>query len=325
MSAPPALVAAGHLHVTEREAKHRLPDGSWDDASWEDCTFVAGLELARICHDVSLPATHAEAEALRSESGRGPLGGTSTADLRRALEARYGWTGWREVAGADPLWSSMAPGTAAAAQGRLTAFPAGHRLRRWDPTFAGGHDVLIVRLDDRPRVWWCDPLAPQNGSYEGEWVSHAELDAYVSAFAGSALVAPITREDTVSIYLPAPGSRPGVFVIPANRTFRVYVPTAGGGWAVDRTWAPRPVASSGRYTAHLVAVGASSRPASVLYVSPEDGGFAAGGYVSTAEVEEHPEPIGTPAPGDCGPTVALDRQRILGHVDSLVTLIKSGA
>lgn len=192
MTMPTLLLDAGHSHVTEREARH-FHNGVWDDASWEDCTFVAGLEFARVAFDTTIPATHTEAEALRFASGSGAMGGTSTADLIKGLRSRYGWTaGYAEVIGATALWAALSkPGTVAAAQGSMGAFPAGHHLRRWDPGFTGGHDVFIARLDDLPRVWWCDPLAPQDGTYQGEWVSHADLATYVSGFNGSALVAPL--------------------------------------------------------------------------------------------------------------------------------------
>lgn len=180
-----------HDHVSERETAHTWPDGQRDDAAWEDCTMDSAIEFARLTFRRSIPSTHREAEALRAASGEDPLGGTGIDDVIRGFKARYGWTsGYTQVSGFADLWTALKPGTAAIAQGKTGAFPAGHRLRRFDADFTGGHAVLVVRLDSQERVWWCDPLAPE-GSYQGEWVTKAELSTYVRAFAGSHLTAPL--------------------------------------------------------------------------------------------------------------------------------------
>lgn len=179
-----------HRHVSERESAHVWPDGRKDDSRWEDCTMVAALMLARLCGYPEIPATHAEAEAIRAASGKGPLGGSSSQDALRGLAARRHVTGLRIVSNAnfDALWAALAPGMAAAAQGSMGAFPTGHPLRRFDPPFASFHDVLVIRLDATDRVWWDDPLAP-NGTYRGQWVSKADFKRYVQKFsAGSTLV-----------------------------------------------------------------------------------------------------------------------------------------
>jgi hypothetical protein len=193
VTTPALLVAAKFLAVSERESAHTWPTGEKDDSHWEDCTMCAALMLARICHDPAIPATHAEAEALRHAAGKGPLGGSSTADAVNGLRARYNWIDAFKVLAFDALWADLKPGYAAAAQGGMGAFPAGHSLRRWDPAFDGAHDVLVARVDTQDRVWWVDPLAPQ-GSYQGQWVSKADLARYVKAFGGSSLVARFTKE-----------------------------------------------------------------------------------------------------------------------------------
>lgn len=202
MATPPLVYRADHRHVTERESAHRWPNGQWDDSSWEDCTFMSGVELARLCRSKSIPATHYEGERLRQASGNGPSGGTNMDDLRDGLSRRYGWnTVARPISGFSALWNTLTPGKAAACQGRMGAFPYGHRLRRWQKGFAGKHCVLIVRADSLRRVWWCDPLAPE-GSYQGEWVTKDELKRYVdslTAGGGRHLVTTVRHNYVVSV------------------------------------------------------------------------------------------------------------------------------
>jgi hypothetical protein len=51
------------------------------------------------------------------------------------------------------------PGQALAIAGSLGSLDAGHRLRRWQPAYTGGHAIAVVTLGDG-EVWWGDPLAP---------------------------------------------------------------------------------------------------------------------------------------------------------------------
>lgn len=224
-----------HHHVTEREIAHQSPCG-FDDASWEDCTFCVAVEWLRAIGHTSIPATHAEAEALRCASGRAPTGGTNQDDVRRAALARYGIALPAALEGFDALWSALAPGHVASVQGSMGAFAAGSHFRRWDPAFAGGHDALAARLDALDRVWWCDPLAPEGLGYEGEWMAKADLERFVGGLAGAkALVGRIVPD-------PAPAAHR--FVISAGvRTLYLAKLTADhpariAGWT--------PVAWSGK-------------------------------------------------------------------------------
>ena len=176
-----------HVHVSEREVAHTWPDGQKDDAHWEDCLWCSIVEwLNETWKDI--PDTLAYAEALRDASGEPPTGGSNFTNVQAAfkklgipitLEAKFFPTFWSRLAPAAPhLGQSLSAGTSGVANGSMGNFPAGHRLRRHDPGFAGGHSVEVHRPDATERVWWCDPLAPK-GTYTGEWVTKAELQKFM--------------------------------------------------------------------------------------------------------------------------------------------------
>lgn len=189
-------VPSWHKHVSERQP-----------GAWIDCTWDSGVEFCRLTHDKAIPATHAEGDALRKASGD-LTGGSNIGDLRRGIRARYGYWAPLPIIGFSALWTALKPGTAAVVQGSMAAFGPSHRLSRFDPTFDGGHAVLVMRLDGNDRVWWCDPEGPATG-YNGEWVSRAELSSFVKAFAGQHIVAPIltvaAQEDNVDLKTYTPG------------------------------------------------------------------------------------------------------------------------
>lgn len=188
-----------HIHISEREVAHTWPDGQHDDAAWEDCTWCAAVMLARAAHDPSIPATHAEAEALRAASGEGPLGGSNTYDVLRGYARRYGWVPINVGHSASDVVNSLLPARVALVSGSMGAFPDGHRLRRFDPKFGGAHAIFAARMDDSDRVWWDDPLAP-TGAYRGEWVTMGELSSFVMALGGGrSLIARQYEETSVAI------------------------------------------------------------------------------------------------------------------------------
>jgi hypothetical protein len=191
------VIPANHVHVSERESAHFWPDGRFDDKGWEDCLWVAAVEVARLCFSPAIPATHKEAEALRADSGEPPDGGSNTTNLRDGIKKRYRWTeGFGVVTGFAELWAALVPGTAAVVAGSFAGFPYGHPLRRWDPTYIGGHAVTAIRVDDGSAVWWCDGLAPAK-DYRGQWVTKAQLERFVNSFAGRHFVAPMLSEDAM--------------------------------------------------------------------------------------------------------------------------------
>jgi hypothetical protein len=157
-----------HVHISEREAAKYWPDGQYDPAGWEDCLWVAGVELYRFAGGRA-PALLAEAEALRNDAGVAPAGPGSNHDgLRRGMLVRYGRSFRRAIGETELL--ALGPGHAAVVSGSLGRFADGHTLRRWDTDYVGGHAVVLYRVDELPRWWWCDGLAPTDG-YSGQWVS----------------------------------------------------------------------------------------------------------------------------------------------------------
>ena len=204
-----------HRHVTERE-----PDGSW-----EDCLPASAVMHARAAHDRTIPATHAEAEALRVDAGLPPTGGVTIEQIIPGLQRRYGWAGGRLVGSAD-LLDALRPGTSAIVSGRLAHFEGGHRLRRWQPTFSGGHSVWIARLRDGT-LWWDDPLGPAT-SYSGEAVTEAELRTFTRDWPGRHLVAPILEADMFAIVTRTPFPAPVAWRVAAGATVSGYDPGRPG-------------------------------------------------------------------------------------------------
>lgn len=187
-----------HVHVSEREGAHDWPDGQHDDARWEDCSWCSAVMFARQAHDPSIPATHEEAELLRAAADEIPTGGSSPADVRRGLIARYRFNPPSSLLSPATMWAALDLGHVGLITGSMGAFPDGHRLRRFSPSFDGAHSIFAARLDETDRVWWDDPLAPK-GSYDGEWVTRDELLSFAAHLPGAAhLVAPQCEETSVA-------------------------------------------------------------------------------------------------------------------------------
>jgi hypothetical protein len=285
---------ANHIHISERESAHYWPDGRYDDARWEDCAFDTAVEWARVTHDSNIPATHVEAEALRAASGLGPSGGATIDRVRAGLQARYGFAGTKAV-GFAALWAALKPGTAACVQGSMGAFPLGHRLRRFLPSFAGIHQVTAFRLDATDRVWWCDPLAPA-GTYNGEWVSKAELAAYVNGFAGNGhAVAPIMEDAVITIETTMFPEGPRRFSIAAGKTVHGYSP-ASSTPVKTQTFVSGSSASA---KAIAVITQVPNRvPYGTFYLGAD--GVFTNLYIPISEVTLAPAPV-SPAPVDLTP------------------------
>lgn len=168
-----------HEHVSQRKP-----------GKWNDCTMVAGLMLWRLTRRRTTAPTLAEAQEIRKLSGRLMTGGTNNGDVLKGIAARYKSGCGVLVRGYTKVMATMKEGAGASLPGTMGNFPAGHRLRRWDPGFTGTHDVLIIQLDAKQdRFWWDDPLAPDTGTYKGEWVTKAEVKQFMGNLAADTLVA----------------------------------------------------------------------------------------------------------------------------------------
>ncbi len=167
----------GHVHVTEREG----------DGTWEDCAFVTAVEMMRTSGRSDIPATHAEAERLRAASGLPEEHtGASIGRVQAGIAARYGLRpamtfGW------SALLARLVPGTVAVVQGNMHALD--DHWQRWDRPFSSRrqaiHQGYFARLTSESRGIWCDPLAPANGTYQGEWMPLSVLGIYVRAFSAN--------------------------------------------------------------------------------------------------------------------------------------------
>lgn len=220
-----------HSHVSEREAKHRWPDGRWDKRSWEDCLWASAVEALRF-GGLRIPATLAEAELIRAASGEPPLGPSNQGNLAEGMRVRFGLP-LRQGSGFSALWAALKPGSAAVVNGRLGAFRAGHRLRRHLPLYLDGHAIAAFRLGPEEQVWWCDPLAP--AGYGGELVTRAELAKFAGIGGGYTIVrygqyAPLPAQERAMIRTNFSGVPVGVAV------------TTRPGSAFDmETGLPRPI------------------------------------------------------------------------------------
>ena len=193
MPAPP-----GHRHRSERE-----PGG------WICCAPCAGLMFIRQAKSTAISNKLEEAHAIRKAAGIPHSGGMTNGALVRGLKVRYGFSGAKVGSSFSDFWQAFKPGTVAAVSGRMGVFPAGHRLRRWDPGFTGYHKVFLFRFNGNDVAWWDDPLAPMGVGYVGEKVSKDELRAFIKAAiaaGGRWTVAPV--KSLLAVPLPPSESEP---------------------------------------------------------------------------------------------------------------------
>jgi hypothetical protein len=165
-------------HCSERFAG--VP--SYDDCG--PCSTIMGARAHR--GQAAPPCSQGEANAIRLAGG-GNLSDpfTWSDQLQKALDVRYGIKS-AHVQGASTVWSLLGPGKGAVVAGKLSNFPSGHRLRRHQPTYSGGHFVYVQRENTEAKIWWMDPLArtvtkTRDGKtivYRGEWVTRAELATF---------------------------------------------------------------------------------------------------------------------------------------------------
>jgi hypothetical protein len=146
-------------HVTEREV-----------GPWRDCTFASMLETLRLGlpNGRQIPATIEEKERFRAAAGfPDNHTGATIEDTLPAARSLYGLRDdqFRLTRDWATVQVSLAtPGRVLVVTGSMAHVPA--HLRRYSPSFMGAHAVAA-----RGGFIWCDPLAPKDGTYQGEVVS----------------------------------------------------------------------------------------------------------------------------------------------------------
>lgn len=136
-----------------------------EPGAWTECAEAAYLMALAYAGFDGFPLgayTDAERDALDVAIGFDRAGGGNMlADVDAGALARYGvrlrplGDGTR----AGLRWALAQPGRALVVTGTFRGLPAGHRLRRWQPGFVGGHAWTVVPVTGSA-VLWLDPLAP---------------------------------------------------------------------------------------------------------------------------------------------------------------------
>lgn len=138
---------------------------------WDQCTECAYLVTLLYGGFRKFPLgayTPEERDALDDATPPDPPSGGSTFDLIDAgAIKRYGVTLDRITGGSRAVLrrTLMRANMGLAIAGSLGHLPAGHRLRRWQPSFTSGHAIGVQTLGDG-KVKWLDPLAPDG--FEGD-------------------------------------------------------------------------------------------------------------------------------------------------------------
>jgi len=139
--------------------------------AWDQCTECAYLMTLVHGGFRPFPAgiyTDAERDALDAATPPDPPSGGSTFSLLDiGAIRRYGLCLHRIPDGSKAGLRRMlnVEGQALAIAGSLGNLPNGHRLRRWQPDYTGGHAICVIAEGDG-KVLWLDPLAPMG--FEGD-------------------------------------------------------------------------------------------------------------------------------------------------------------
>jgi hypothetical protein len=189
-----------------------------EPGGFEDCTWCAGVMLNNAAHAKTVaPSTRSEYEGLRVDGGNkkaeGHGDGSDLFELRKGIKKRYGFTprltgepGSLHKPWTTVLKSLAKPGDAAVLQGSMGVFPAGHHLRRHDKKFDGAHAVYVQRVDDKPRLWWMNPAAPN--SFDGEFIALADAKKYYQGLRGGAMFVRV-GEQNAEADMPGLATTPG--------------------------------------------------------------------------------------------------------------------
>ncbi len=142
-----------------------------------DCAYAAALTALVHGGKLDYPLgiyTVGEREALERSDNQPDETGANLNDVILAVKRRYG-IDWETsgVALLDRFKGRSDVGfVITGANGNLVG---GHSLRRWQPTFTGGHAVFIVPEGDKAR--WFDPLAPMR--YAGDTADWATIRRWI--------------------------------------------------------------------------------------------------------------------------------------------------
>jgi hypothetical protein len=150
-----------------------------------DCYVAAPLMCLVYGGKVDYPLgiyTAQEREALERSDTRPDEEGGTPDDADLAIKTRYGLA-MHKVAEAS-LGEAWKVGRALSVGGRLANFPDGSPLRRYAPTYTGGHRVCVIPTGPAAGRW-LDPLAPWK--YAGDSVSIAQVGLFAKGRAASDL------------------------------------------------------------------------------------------------------------------------------------------
>lgn len=168
-------IVPGLVFVSEREP-----------GSWIDCGPCSAAMVAHYT-DPHVAASLATAHRIRSAIPKPHSGGTTPAELIRGLDRAYPAIAGRTSSHSrDQVPDLLRRGYAVAVC--LTASRLPTRLRRWQPSFAGGHTVAMAGVNSSGRFGWFDPLA--TAGWSGEWVSWSDVDQAIWTQSGAILAAP---------------------------------------------------------------------------------------------------------------------------------------
>jgi hypothetical protein len=183
-------IVPGLVFVSEREA-----------GPWIDCGPCSAAMVAHYA-DPKIAASLATAHAIRGAVPLPHSGGLTPAQLIRGLDRAF-----VGIAGRTTSHSrGEVPGLVRAGYAVVLSLTYGElptRLRRWQPSFAGGHSVCLAGVNSSGRFGWFDPLA--TSGWSGEWVSWTDVMPAVWSQAGAILAAP---RAPVQPPAPAPAARP---------------------------------------------------------------------------------------------------------------------
>ena len=181
----------------------RRPRPPWTQCS--ECGYLMGLVYAGFhafphgansdAERDAFTATEIDRDATRA-AGRPmfPL-------LNVASATRYG-VGLRPIAlpraSAAQLREKLSTtGTLVVLPGSYARFPAGHRLRRWQRSYIGGHMVDAIAMGGG-RIHWLDPLAPMGYAGEPATVDDAMRFAWTPSDAHFAIPGELEDHDMIS-------------------------------------------------------------------------------------------------------------------------------